>query len=67
VAPINDRVETTMPQGQDDHDDEQHRKFREALEAKKSQQHAHADGVRNKGAGDAHNDKHQREFRRKSG
>lgn len=56
-----------MPQSQPDHDDEQHRKFREALEAKKSQQHAHADGVHNKGPAEAHNDKHQREFRRKSG
>jgi hypothetical protein len=56
-----------MPKSSTDHEDEQHRKFREALEAKKAQQHAHAKSAVNKGVADAHNDKQQREFRRKSG
>jgi hypothetical protein len=56
-----------MAERQADHYDEQHRKFREALEAKKAQHHAHAESARNKGVGEAHNDKQQREFRRKSG
>jgi hypothetical protein len=49
-------------------DDELHRKFREAL-AKKNAQHEARPGTgqRGEGVGDAHNDKHQRQFRRKSG
>lgn len=51
-----------------DHEDEQHRKFREALEAKKAQQsEMHAAGRSNKGVSVSRNDKQQREFRRKSG
>jgi hypothetical protein len=56
-----------MPQSHADHDDEQHRKFRAALEAKKAAKHKHAESARNRGVGEAHNDKQQREFRRKSG
>ena len=56
-----------MPNKSPDQDDEQHRKFREALEAKKAKSHLHAEGKRNQGKGEAHNDKLQREFRRKSG
>lgn len=56
-----------MPKRSTEHDDEQHRKFREALERKKAQQHAHAESATNQGVSDAHNDKQQREFRRKSG
>ena len=51
----------------DDHDDEQHRKFREALERKQARHHAHAESASNTGKGEAHNDKHRREFRRKAG
>ena len=51
----------------DQEEDEQHRKFREALEAKKAQTHLHAQGKQNQGKSEAHNDKQQREFRRKSG
>ncbi len=51
-----------------DEEDEQHRKFREALERKKAQhQEMHADGTRNKGIAEAHNDKQVRQFRRKTG
>ncbi len=48
--------------------DEQRRKFREALE-RKNADHSdmHAEGNPNKGIREAHNDKKQREFRRKSG
>jgi hypothetical protein len=56
-----------MPKRSTEHDDEQHRKFREALERKKAQQHAHAESATNQGVSEAHNDKQQREFRRKSG
>jgi hypothetical protein len=56
-----------MPKQPADQEDEQHRKFREALEAKKAQKHLHAQGARNRGVSEAHNDKQQREFRRKSG
>ena len=56
------------PDPQPDHEDEQHRKFREALERKK----AAAKGGplpanRNEGVHEAHNDHTRREFRRKSG
>jgi uncharacterized protein DUF5302 len=51
-----------------DKEDEQHKLFREALERKKAAQKAlHAEGVRNKGVGESHNDHHTRQFRRKSG
>ena len=51
-----------------DHEDEQHRKFREALERKKAAANeAHGQANRNQGVGEAHNDHHRREFRRKSG
>ena len=51
-----------------DHEDEQHKKFREALERKKAAAHeAPVRGTRNKGIGEAHNDHTRREFRRKSG
>lgn len=49
-------------------EDEQHRLFREALERKKAESHrdkGHAPG--NRGVREAHNDKTQRTFRRKSG
>jgi len=49
-------------------DDEQHRKFREALERKKKSQHGnpeHAQGAT--GVRETHNDHHRREFRRKAG
>jgi hypothetical protein len=58
-------MESQPPQA--DHEDEQHRKFREALERKQAQQHAHADAAPNTGKTEAHNDKHQRQFRRKAG
>jgi Family of unknown function (DUF5302) len=55
-------------QGSADHEDEQHRKFREALERKKAHHSAkHAESRTNPGVREAHNDKQQREFRRKSG
>ncbi len=51
-----------------DHDDEQHRKFREALDRKKANHsRMHAEAKRNQGTREARNDKQQREFRRKSG
>lgn len=50
-----------------DHDDDQHRKFREALERKQAQHHAHAEAAENTGKTEAHNDKQQRQFRRKAG
>lgn len=56
-----------MPNNPPEQEDEQHRKFREALEAKKAQTHLHAETARNRGKSEAHNDKQQREFRRKSG
>jgi hypothetical protein len=55
---------------QESHDpeDDQRRKFREALERKKTAVHdSHADGNPNKGVREVHNDKQQRQFRRKSG
>lgn len=49
-------------------EDDLHRKFREALDRKKSRQGSHpGSGLRSEGVGDAHNDKQQRQFRRKSG
>jgi len=62
-----------MPDQQDEpvepggEEDEQHRKFREALERKKQNQHRHAEAATNRGVHEAQNDKHQRQFRRKSG
>lgn len=56
-----------MPNKPPEQEDEQHRKFREALEAKKAQKHLHAESARNRGVSESHNDKQQREFRRKSG
>lgn len=51
-----------------DHEDEQHRKFREALERKKAGAgNTPAGGARNEGVSEAHNDKQVRQFRRKSG
>jgi hypothetical protein len=51
-----------------EHEDETRRKFREALERKKAtHREMHAEGNPNKGIREAHNDKQQREFRRKSG
>jgi hypothetical protein len=51
-----------------DHEDEQHKKFREALERKKAAEHeAPVRSARNKGVGETHNDHQRREFRRKSG
>ena len=51
-----------------DHEDEQHRKFREALERKKAAAHeAPVHASANKGVGEAHNDRTRREFRRKAG
>lgn len=50
------------------HDDEQHRKFREALERKKKAAHDNpTHGTRNQGVGEARNDHHRRQFRRKAG
>ncbi len=54
-------------QAKADHDDEQHRKFREALEHKNAQRHAKAAAAENTGKSEAHNDKQQRVFRRKAG
>ena len=50
-------------------EDEQHRKFREALDRKMSKvRSAHGEAhLDARGAGPANNDKHQRQFRRKSG
>lgn len=51
-----------------DQEDEQHRLFREALERKKAAAHeTPVKTARNKGVGEAHNDRTRREFRRKSG
>lgn len=51
-----------------DHEDEQHKKFREALERKKAAaREVPVDSARNKGIGEAHNDHQRRQFRRKSG
>lgn len=50
-----------------DHEDDQHRKFREALERKKSNRRsAPTESAANEGVGEAHNDKHVQTFRRKS-
>jgi hypothetical protein len=60
--------ESDMPAEKPDHEDEQHQKFREALERKKAAGHdtpVHA--TTNKGVGEAHNDHTRREFRRKAG
>ncbi len=49
-------------------EDDQRRKFREALERKNAAHtEMHAEGNPNKGTRKATNDKQQREFRRKSG
>ena len=49
-------------------EDEQHRLFREALERKKAEQHrSKGKAATNRGISEAHNDKTQRTFRRKSG
>jgi uncharacterized protein DUF5302 len=49
-------------------EDELHRRFREALERKKSERHdSHGAGAQGRGVGPAVNDKRQRQFRRKSG
>jgi hypothetical protein len=51
-----------------EHEDEQHKKFREALERKKAAgRKAPVRGARNTGVGETHNDHQRREFRRKSG
>ncbi len=51
-----------------DQEDEQHKKFREALERKKAAEHdVPGATARNKGVREAHNDHARREFRRKSG
>jgi Family of unknown function (DUF5302) len=56
--------ESSEPEAEDD----LHKKFREALEKKKAQHDSHpGHGARHEGVGDAHNDKRQRQFRRKSG
>lgn len=48
--------------------DDLHKKFREALERKKAQHEDHPGiAAQREGVGDAHNDKRQRQFRRKSG
>ena len=54
--------------GKPEADDDLHKKFREALDRKKKSNDDHP-GVtaRNAGVGDSHNDKVQRQFRRKSG
>jgi hypothetical protein len=50
------------------HEDEQHRKFREALERKKKSAHDNPEHAQSgKGVREAHNDHHRREFRRKAG
>ncbi len=49
-------------------EDEQHKRFREALERKKAAAHdTPVPRARNQGVGEAHNDHARREFRRKSG
>ncbi|MPZ95230.1 MAG: hypothetical protein GEU96_10045 [Propionibacteriales bacterium] len=58
---------TDSPKKPADQDDDLHKKFREALEKKKTHRDDHAEGVRHTGVGEAHNDHHQRQFRRKSG
>lgn len=50
-----------------DADDDLHKKFREALDRKKSNDDHPGVTARKTGVGDAHNDKVQRQFRRKSG
>ena len=56
-----------QPAGDPDEDDV-HRKFREALERKQEKSRSgHGEDHRNSGVGPASNDKHQRQFRRKSG
>lgn len=71
-----DPADEQAPSGQDDpaaaqapgDEDEQHRKFRAALDRKNAHHTAmHAEGNRNQGVRQARNDKQQREFRRKSG
>jgi hypothetical protein len=48
--------------------DDLQKKFREALEKKNAGNHSHPGrGARGQGVGEAHNDKQQRQFRRKSG
>ena len=59
---------TGKPSKANSDEDDLHRKFREALEKKNAQHEAHPGvGPRSEGVGDAQNDKHQRQFRRKSG
>ncbi len=54
--------------GESGYEDERHRRFREALERRKSRhQEMHSDGTRNQGIAEAHNDKGVRQFRRKTG
>jgi Family of unknown function (DUF5302) len=49
-------------------EDDLHRKFREALDRKKEQNESHPGvSAKHEGVGDARNDKHQRQFRRKAG
>lgn len=48
-------------------DDDLHKKFREALDRKKSNDDHPGVTARKTGVGDSHNDKVQRQFRRKSG
>lgn len=63
---VSDSPETAPNEA--DHEDEQHRKFREALERKKAgATETPAGGARNEGISEAHNDKQVRQFRRKSG
>ncbi|WP_165956757.1 DUF5302 domain-containing protein [Kribbella antibiotica] len=48
--------------------DDLQKKFREALEKKNAGNHSHpGNGNQGQGAGEAHNDKQKRQFRRKSG
>jgi hypothetical protein len=51
----------------DPHEDEAHRKFREALERKKLGHHATAESAAKTGVGPSSNTKTTRQFRRKSG
>jgi hypothetical protein len=58
----------TDESGTPEAEDDLHKKFREALAKKKEQNENHPGaGARHEGVGDARNDKHQRQFRRKSG
>lgn len=64
---MTDKRPQTGSEGAPAHDDEAHRKFREALERKKQAHHASSETTSPTGVGRSQNAKTTRQFRRKSG